>query len=96
MAHHGSDAEQEKRVRRELDEIFKRSFGEFPDGRLNAQDEGEIPMSVGHQDGRVVLQFPRNLNWIGFTADQAIDLANTLIEHARSAGSKKPLTVKIG
>lgn len=96
MAHHGSDPDQEKQMKDTIDRMFKRAYGEFPDGRLNAKDEGAIPVAVGNQDGRVVLTFPRNLNWIGFTADQAIDIANSLIEHARACGSKKPLTVKIG
>ena len=96
MAHHGSNPEHEQKMKDTLDKMMKRMYGEFPDGRLNADDAGAVAVAVGHQDGRVVMQFPHNLNWIGFTADQAIDIANTLIEHARACGSKKPLTVKIG
>lgn len=92
MSHHSSDPSQQ----RELSAAMKKMFGEFPDGRLNEHDEGAIPVAIGHQDGRVTMQFPRNLNFIGFTADQAVDIAQTLIEHARKCGSNKPLTVKIG
>ena len=92
MSHSSSNPDQE----RELSAAMKKMFGEFPDGRLNKDDEGAIPIAIGHQDGRVTMQFARNLNWVGFTADQAVDVAQTLIEHARKCGSTKPLTVKIG
>jgi hypothetical protein len=92
MSHHGNQKEQEEELRRAMRALT----GEFPDGRLNEHDQGAIAVGIGHQEGRVTMQFPKNLNWIGFTADQAIDIANSLIEHARKAGSNKPLTVKIG
>lgn len=92
MSHHASNPEQE----RELTEMMKRLTGEFPDGRLNANDEGAVAVAIGHDQGRVTMQFPKNLNWIGFTPEQAIDIAQTLIEHARKCGCNRPLTVKIG
>ena len=63
---------------------------------LNERDQGSVSVAIGHDQGRVTLQFPKNLNWIGFTADQAMDIASSLIEHARACGSKKVLTVKVG
>lgn len=92
MSHHASNPEQE----RELNNMMKRLTGEFPDGRLSKDDQGAVAVAIGHQDGRVTLQFPKNLNWIGFTPEQAIDIAQSLIEHARKCGCTKPLTVKIG
>lgn len=92
MSHHGNQEEQEQELRRAMKDLM----GEFPDGRINEHDQGAVAVAIGHQQGRVTMQFPKNLNWIGFTADQAIDIANSLIEHARKAGSSKPLTVKIG
>ncbi len=92
MSHHASNPEQE----RELNDMMKRLTGEFPDGRLSKDDQGAVAVAIGHQDGRVTLQFPKNLNWIGFTPEQAIDIAQSLIEHARKCGCSKPLTVKIG
>lgn len=92
MSHHGFDEEAERRMR----EVMKDIFGEFPNGRLNPQDQGAMAVSIGQENGAVVLRFPRNLNWIGFTPDQAIDIAETLVKHARACGSKKPLTLTIG
>lgn len=92
MSHHGNDEEQE----RALSETMKKLFGEYPNGRLNADDQGAMAVAISHEKGVVKMQFARNLNWIGFTADQAVDIAQTLIDHARKSGSTKPLTVKIG
>jgi len=99
VSHHSSDEENPKesgKIMEELTRRLKESFGEFPHGRLNAQDEGAIPLGISHQNGKVVMQFARNLNWIGFTPEQAIEIAEILIQHARQCGCDKPLTVKIG
>lgn len=92
MSHHGNEQEQEESLRRAM----KVLTGEFPDGRLNENDQGAVAVAIGHQKGRVTMQFPKNLNWIGFTPEQAIDIAESLIDHARKSGCTKPLTVKIG
>ena len=40
---------------------------------------------VGHENGKVVMQFASPTAWIGFTPEQAMDIAQTLITHARKA-----------
>ena len=92
MSHHGNKPP----VERDLSKMMKQLYGEYPNGRLNADDQGAIPVAIGHDLGAVTMQFPRNLNWIGFTPEQAIDIAQGLVEHARQCGCKKPLTIKIG
>ncbi len=92
MSHHGYDPQREHEMR----EAMKQVFGEFPDGRLNKDDQGAIPVAIGHEAGRVTMNFPRNLNWIGFTPEQAIDIAEMMVKHARECGCKKPLTLQIG
>ena len=92
MSHHGNNEDREQ----ELSATMKKLFGEYPNGRLNADDQGAVAVAIGHENGAVTMQFPRNLNWIGFTPDQAVDIAQTLITHARKCGSTKPLTIKIG
>ena len=94
MSHHGSGDVPE--IPEWLRKTLSNTEGEFPAGRLNPADEGAVAVGIGHQDGKVVMQFPKNLNWIGFTPDQAVDIANTLLKHARACGSKKPLTIKVG
>lgn len=95
MSHHGSGDGQPD-IPEWLRETLKRTEGEFPAGRLNPADEGAVSVGIGHQGGKVVMQFPKNLNWIGFTPDQAIAIASTLIHHARECGSKAPLTIQVG
>lgn len=92
MSHHGNDPERDK----ELSAAMKKLFGEYPNGRLNPQDQGAVAVAIGHENGAVTMQFPKNLNWIGFTPEQAIDIAQTLVEHARRCGCKKPLTLQLG
>ena len=92
MSHHGNDRERDE----QMGNMMRKIYGEYPDGRLNQQDAGAIAVAISHENGRVVMTFPKNLNWIGFTADEAVDIAQTLITHARKCGSTKPLTIKIG
>lgn len=92
MSHHSSNPEENKA----MSEAMRKIFGEYPDGKLNADDEGGIAMVVKHENGRVILAFPKPVAWVGFTADEAIGLAELLVEHARQAGSKKPLVMKLG
>jgi hypothetical protein len=70
--------------------------GEYPDGRLSEHDEGALAMALGHKNGRVVLQFACPVQWCAFTPEQALSIAQGLIEHARAAGLKQPVTIRIG
>jgi hypothetical protein len=70
----------------DLRDAFKQTFGEYPDGRLNPDDLGATPMKIASEKGRVVLEFPRPVAWIGLTGEAAFDLAKKLIRHAREAG----------
>ena len=56
--------------------------GQFPEGKLNEDDEGEIRIAIGHQDGKVVIDFGKPVAWLGFTPSQARGIAETLINHA--------------
>ena len=73
-------------------------FGEFPNGRLNKDDCGAIPMAVGVENHRVVLRFPKPVAWawVGMTGDEAYELAQTLLKHARHAGVTAPLVITVG
>lgn len=90
MSHHGNQPPQA------MSEMMKKLMGEYPNGRLNQDDAGAVAMAVGVDAGRVVLQFPKVVTWIGMTPDEAIGLAELLVKQARAAGSLRPLTVTIG
>jgi len=89
MSHHGSSPDQmdpERRVA--LSQEVKKLLGEFPDGRLNPQDEGALAMAVS-SEGRVVkIEFTKPVAWIGFSAQEAVDLAELLIKRARAIAAR--------
>lgn len=109
MSHHGQDPFNEKHdglMRKILSaeqpstgdplrDMQRKLQGEFPDGRLNATDEGALAMMVGHENGKVVMQFATPTAWIGFTPEQAMDIAQMLITHARQAGIVGVYTLKL-
>lgn len=58
--------------------------GEFPDGKLTDDDEGEIRIGITEKDNVIVLDFCKPISWIGFTKEQAIQIAQTLIDKANA------------
>lgn len=57
--------------------------GQFPEGKLTPQDEGEIKIAIYHQPGKVVIDFgDKPIKWIGFSPVQARQIAMMLMEHA--------------
>lgn len=93
MSHHGNNPPE---IQRALSEAMKTLLGEHPDGRLNAQDEGALAFAVGVESGRVVLRFPKPVAWVGMTGDEALELAQLLLTHAKRAGITSPLVIRIG
>lgn len=59
--------------------------GEFPNGKLNAEDEGALQLGVAHDGAKVILNFGVPVKWIGLEPQGAADLASALIHHAREA-----------
>jgi len=90
MSHHSSEPN------KELNEAMRKLFGEFPDGKLNPDDSGAVAMAVGVEAGRVVMRFPKPVAWIGMTGDEAFELAQCLLRHARNAGVTAPLVIRVG
>jgi hypothetical protein len=86
MSHHSS----------ELSEAMRQLMGEYPDGRMNKDDAGAIAMQIGVEEGRVVMRFPKPVAWIGFTGDEAMEIAQVLMKHARKAGLTAPAVIRIG
>ena len=71
-------------------------MGEYPAGRLNADDAGAIAMQVGVESERVILRFAKPVAWMGMTGDEAMGLAQVLIKHARAAGITAPMVLRVG
>jgi hypothetical protein len=104
MSHHGAippDMTPEERAallraEREMSASMRKIFGEFPDGKLNPSDEGALAVMIGHEGQSVVMRFPKPVACIGFTPEQALGIAETLISHARKLGLSVPLVLRIG
>ncbi len=52
--------------------------GEFPDGKINFDDEGEIVIACGSYEGNVVIEFGSPIKWIVMSPDQARELMNSI------------------
>lgn len=57
--------------------------GNFPEGKLTQQDEGEFKLAITRVDGKVIMAFGTPIAWIGMTRNDAIQIGNDLIKHAR-------------
>lgn len=58
---------------------------EFPDGKLNEEDEGSIATGIGIEDGRVMIIWPKPITWIAFDPDAADEFADNIKEKAQTA-----------
>ena len=95
MSHHSGKPHNEDAAKA-LQDAMKDLMGEYPDGRLNDDDAGAVAFAVGVEDGKVIIQFAKQVTWMGMTGDQALGLAQLLLKHAKSAGIKSPLIIQIG
>jgi len=101
MAHHGNDSEFMKNVKPLADQLSMGkdeladkhkemrdslgATGEFPDGKLNKNDEGEIRFAVVLDDNKVCLDFGKPTAWVGMLPEQAKELGRMLISYAEDA-----------
>lgn len=74
-----------------LHKTMSQTMGEYPDGRLNDDDAGAVGLAIGIENGRVVLQFPKPVVWVGFTSDDAVEIAVALMKYARRLGLSKTM-----
>jgi hypothetical protein len=84
MGHHGQDMTPEQR--RHLEKFFEDCkpgpTNKFPEGKIHQSDKGELRFGVGHKDGKVILAFGVPTDWVGMGKEQALQLANAIIDHA--------------
>jgi hypothetical protein len=88
MAHHSNDADDSY-----IRELFKQAIpmsapfggtGRFPLGKLSGSDEGEIQFGIAADPvkNKVILNFGEPA-WIGFSAEQAEQIAESLLAKAK-------------
>lgn len=56
--------------------------GEFPDGKIRDDDEGELALLVGVKNRTVIMDFGTQVHWIGLPPKGARAVAAKLIEFA--------------
>lgn len=61
--------------------------GQFPEGKLREDDQGEIKFGVGVSNGNVVLDFGTPVKWLGLPPAQAIELSKMLAARAAEIGN---------
>jgi hypothetical protein len=67
----------------------------FPRGKLSAEDEGSTPMMIYTQDKTVIIRFEKPVSWIGMDGEMALKMAELLIQHARTCGIKRPVSITL-
>ena len=97
MPHHHGDYERQselmKRFQAERDGTAQR---EFPQGRLSGDDDGSLTFKIGAdpEKGIVAIEYSKPTAWVAMPPQQAIELAQALIKHARSIATS-PLTINL-
>jgi hypothetical protein len=58
--------------------------GNFPNGKLNSDDEGELAIRIASdpKKGVVMIDFGKPVKWVGLPKDQAFELAEILKKRA--------------
>lgn len=56
--------------------------GRFPEGRKNADDEGELQFRIGHDQDDVVIEFGKPVTWFGMPPATARQFAALILKHA--------------
>ena len=59
--------------------------GEFPDGKMNEEDEGGLVTAIGIENGRVIIRWPKPVAWVAFDPDTADKFADTVKVRAQEA-----------
>jgi len=62
---------------------------QYPDGKLNAEDEGVLAIAIGVEEGLVRVDFGKPVAWFAVPADLAKEIAQSLLKHARNAAKKR-------
>lgn len=61
--------------------------GEFPNGKLNEEDEGELKLTVGidPDSKNVIIDFGKPVAWLGMDAESALKFAEFITKRAKEA-----------
>jgi hypothetical protein len=66
-------------------ELTLGATGEFPEGKINDTDEGELKLAVSARKGVVIMEFGKSIEWIGFGPDDVDEIILVLKKYADEA-----------
>lgn len=94
MSHHSPEADKQltDALNEKLEKLLENRLGktgEHPRGRLTPTDEGGIRIAVGSKNGAVVIDFGTPVAWIGFSPQEARQIAESLVKHADHLNGKR-------
>lgn len=94
---HPYDSPIPEAIAQAIKEPLRGATGTYPEGRLTPHDEGAIQFAVGVKDGKVCIDFGTPVKWLGMRPEQALELASSLIQHAKNAarGTGSILTLNL-
>ena len=58
--------------------------GQFPQGKLDESDEGELTLAVTRVGDVVRIDFGKSVAWLAMSPEDAMGLASLLWKHAKS------------
>ena len=64
---------------------MSKTFRRYPRGKLVPHDEGAVTVAIGVKEDCVVMQFPHPVKWLAMPAEQAEELAQTILARAKDA-----------
>ena len=53
--------------------------GQFPEGKLNRDDQGELALGIAPYQGHVLMNFGKEISWIAMRPEQVEQLGRALI-----------------
>lgn len=60
---------------------------QYPEGKLNEDDEGALELKISTEGGKVVVHFGKLVSWFALGPTQAAILAGLILKHADAAAS---------
>lgn len=99
MSHHSSEPMGDsfrQQMEIEAQRLGLGATSRHPSGSMHSSDEGEIRMGIASDEktGKVMLNFGKPVAWLGLNPEEAVGIAQALIQHARKV-AKEPFTVHI-
>ena len=69
--------------------------GEYPDGKISEEDEGQIQLAVGvTKGGDVFMDFGVKVKWLAFDPQEAIEIAKMIAVNAQKAARVREVLEK--